>query len=406
MQGYKTKKFVTMKLFIVTKEPFPFGMAAVKRIICLAKAFISAGVDCRVLVCRPISVDSSFSPDGFFEGIPYTFVGGSSRRSKYKIGTILQALICDFYLKRYIRREIKPKDVVCGYNISNANSFIKDIIKITHSHKAFYITDLCEYPFGTGIETVQTIKRRDFALQYLFPLYDGVITISEPLYELANKYCSSNCIIIKVPILVEYEKYNLPNMVDDNVAPYIFHSGTLYEQKDGILGMIEAYGKAIQRMNKRIDFVLTGDIKASPHKHQIEELIQKYNMSERIHFTGYLPTDKLNEKLSKASLVIINKYPNRQNLYCFSTKLGEYMAAGKPIIITRVGEAKNWLTDRKDAYFIEPNDMEQLTDAIIHLFANDNDRKFLGENARSTCIKAFDYHAYRKSLVEMIKMLG
>lgn len=60
-------------------------------------------------------------------------------------------------------------------------------------------------------------------------------------------------------------------------------------------------------------------------------------------FTGYLSHEDLKDYLSKASMVIINKYRNQQNEHCFSTKLGEYLAAAKPVIITNVGEAMNWL---------------------------------------------------------------
>ena len=39
-----------MKVYIITKEPFPNGMAAVKRIVCYAKAWISQGIECEVLI--------------------------------------------------------------------------------------------------------------------------------------------------------------------------------------------------------------------------------------------------------------------------------------------------------------------------------------------------------------------
>ena len=51
--------------------------------------------------------------------------------------------------------------------------------------------------------------------------------------------------------------------------------------------------------------------------------------------------------------MIINKRPNLQNRYCFATKLGEYLLTGKPVIISDVGEAKNYLKDGESAYIVD-----------------------------------------------------
>ena len=115
-------------------------------------------------------------------------------------------------------------------------------------------------------------------------------------------------------------------------------------------------------------------------------------------FTGYISDEELKENLSKASLVIINKYPNQQNTYCFSTKLGEYLAAGKPVIITNVGEAMNWLKDGESAYIVEPNDTDSLAKAIVDAFNNSEKRKMIGINGQKICKECFDYRNYGAKL--------
>ena len=67
------------------------------------------------------------------------------------------------------------------------------------------------------------------------------------------------------------------------------------------------------------------------------------------------------------------------------------MAAGKPIIITRVGEAMNWLTDGLNAYIVEPNHVEDLARSIVRAYSNKDERKTIGENAREQCKQAFHY---------------
>ena len=111
---------------------------------------------------------------------------------------------------------------------------------------------------------------------------------------------------------------------------------------------------------------------------------------------------ELREKLSKASLVIINKYETQQNKYCFSTKMGEYMAAGKPLIITRVGEAMNWVTDRENCIIVEPGNNKQLADAILEIISRKIDTEKMGQAARELCRQSFDFHQHGNKLKEML----
>ena len=398
------KVYREMKVYIITREPFPIGMAATNRIICLAKAFRSAGVDCSVVIFRRKYTTNSIPGIGFFEGIPYKYIGGSAQRAKGKLKAKFQSFFLTIQLLVFLTHRIKSGNVI--YDYSGKSNILKSImIWLVHKNGGFCVCELCEYPFGTGKETKKIVKQRKYALNRLFPQYDGIVAISDALVDLAKHYCSPKCVIQKVPILVDFEKYNLPDESSQASIPYIFHSGTLYEQKDGILGMIEAFGRAVKELDFPVKFISTGYKEKSPHIYEINSIIKKYNIEDYVVFTGYINEEKLKMYLKGASMCIINKYPNQQNRYCFSTKLGEYMAAGKPIIITHVGEAVNWLENYKDALIVEPQDIQALTNAIVKLFCNKDLRNAIGNNARETCHQAFDYKCHGRSLKHFLQTL-
>lgn len=398
------KVYREMKVYIITREPFPIGMAATNRIICLAKAFRSAGIDCMVIVFSRKYKDHSVPGIGVFEGVPYEYIGGSTKRPRIMWVARLQSLWLRVALLCYLNKKIKSGDVVYDF-IGKSNRLKDKIIGIVHRKGGFCVRELNEYPFGTGKETKNTIKQREYAFKYLFPRYDGIIAISDALVDVAKKNCSPQCVIQKIPILVDFEKYNYPDESSSNLVPYIFHAGTLYEQKDGILGMIEAFGRAVKELDFPVKFISTGYKEKSPHIYEINSIIKKYNIEDKVVFTGYISEEKLKMYLKGASICIINKYPNQQNRYCFSTKLGEYMAAGKPIIITHVGEAVNWLENYKDALIVEPQDIQALTNAIVKLFCNKDLRNAIGNNARETCHQAFDYKCHGRSLKHFLQTL-
>lgn len=394
-----------MKVYIITKEPFPNGMAATNRIKCYAKAIAKQGIKCEVLIFTRTEVYGKIPKNtvgkGHFDDIPFRYIGGTPLRGSNVLVRQLNDRLDRWRLLWYLRKNLKKGDVVFAYMGTFVDYSLK-IIDITHKCGAFYLYDLCEYPYGTGAETKKVVRNRCKTLNKLYPLFDGVIPISDTLCELAKQYVNPKCQILKVPILVDYDKYNIENLSDKAEYPYIFHSGTLYEQKDGILGMIEAFGMAKQKLDREFRFVSTGKIENSPHATEIKRIISKYNIEKHIHFTGYLSDEELKDYLSKASLVIINKYRTQQNQYCFSTKLGEYLAASKPVIITNVGEAMNWLEDGVSAYIVEPENVNSLSNAIVKAFSDDGIRQRISLQGNAICRNCFDYRVWGEKITKML----
>ena len=390
-----------MDIYIITNGQFPNGMAATNRTKCFAKAIISQGLSCKVLIYtrterygkKPKNIDGK----GVFEGIPFQYMGKTPLRGKNPYIRKLHDLADKFRLLSYLFQHLKKNDIVISVVGQDAD-FVQTLIKLIHFKQAKFVRELCELPYGTGKETPKAIKKRDYILKKQFPSCDGIIAISDKLMNLAKEYASNKCHIIKIPILVDFEKYYIPDKSSDATTPYIFHSGTLYEQKDGVLGMFEAFGKACNNLSEQIHFISTGNPKESPQHHEILSIINQYNISDKLTFTGYLYREQISDYLSKASLVVINKHPNPQNLYGFSTKLGEYLAAGKPVIITNVGEAMNWLKDGESAYIVEPNDTDSLAKAIVDAFQNSEKRKAIGKNGQKVCKENFDFRNYGEKI--------
>lgn len=394
-----------MKVFIVTKEPFPNGLAATSRIKCYIKALLAANKQCELLIySRTESTNShrNICAEGDFEGIYYRYIGGTTQR---KDKFIIQQLINvkdKLRLLRYLKENLRKDDIVFGYAAKDV-FFINTLINVVHRSKGKYIRDLCELPYGTGQETLKAKLLRAYSLNFQFKKCDGIIAISSALYELARKYSPKTKVII-IPILVEYEKYNLPNNSQFAKFPFIFHAGSLQEQKDGILGMLKSFA-IVARQIPSCRFISTGRLEKSPNANEIKTLITNESIEEKVFFLGYLDQHELNKYLSKAQAVIINKSVNQQNTYCFSNKLGEYMAAGKPVVITRVGEAINWLNSGVDSIIVEPNNHNQIAESLIKIINDEHFSRSLSINAKETCKKSFDFRVYSDLLKRFISQL-
>lgn len=398
-----------MKVYILTRESFPNGMAATNRIKCYAKALSQAGIECEILICTRTEVYGkkikNTQGEGNFEGIPFRYIGNTPLRARNIFHRKLNDWIDKARTLIYLKKRLHPKDVVllyCEWGVR----YVLRLIDLSHKKGAVCTCELGELPYGTGAETRTAVRNRSITLHKQFPLMDGILPISHPLAELARRHANPHCAIDIIPIMVDYSQYALERNPTGKETSYIFHAGTLYEQKDGILGMIEAYGMALRQSGADFKFICTGKIEQSPHAKEIRQLIRKYQLGNKLIFVGYLSEEELKTYLGGAALAIINKYKTQQNCYCFSSKLGEYLAAGIPVIITRFGEAIRFLQDGMSAYIVEPENVNMLAEKIVHAIGHPEERKRIGENGRLVCKKSFDYRNYVDCLKRHIDRLA
>lgn len=394
-----------MKVYIITKEPFPNGMASTQRIKCYARAIepYVDKIEILVYIRTEHGIINNSKVSGVLgDNIPFKYLPKQTMESDNILLKCFHYIFDRFLLLIFLLKNLEKGDVVFGYVNSDVR-FSLLLIKVIHLLGCVYVRDLCEIPYGTGIESKSNVIKRKITYKKQFPLLDGVVSISDNLTALFKKY-NKHSEVLKVPIMVDFDSSNLEDASSEE-KPFIFHCGTLYEQKDGILGMIEAVCMANLKRENKIILKCTGMLKKSPHANQIQAIINNYNASDSVQFVGYLSDEELKENLAKASLVIINKYVNQQNTYCFSTKLAEYMAASKPIIITNVGEAMNWLTNNENAVIIPSGNVSVLANTINLVIDDLGFRKRIAKNANLYCQKHFDYKCYGKILVDYFKRI-
>lgn len=393
-----------MKIYFVVKSSFPNGLATTARVTNYCKGFIEYGIKCEVII--PIAIERYEEPiknkdyKGVFNGIPFQYISKNPKRSKH----LLYRKVKDIfdYLKTllYLFKKLTPDDIVLVYE--GGCKWFKLLSLVTHLKKSHIVMELNELPYGTGSETSKKKKLRNKMLNNIFPLYDGFIVISETLLQLAREF-SPKSKIIKVPIIVDTSiaKHTKEKKI---TRPYLFHSGTLTEQKDGISGILEAFAIANKSLGYKLDYIFTGYLEKSRDYNLIKNVIEKYSLKDFVHFVGYLNNEELSEYQSNCVATIINKFDTQQNKYCFSTKLGEYLAFAKPVIITNIGEAMYYLND-KNSYIVEPNNTHLIAEQIVRIVNNKSEANDIGLQGFKLANEIFNYKYQAKRIIPFLKQL-
>jgi glycosyltransferase involved in cell wall biosynthesis len=88
------------------------------------------------------------------------------------------------------------------------------------------------------------------------------------------------------------------------------------------------------------------------------------------------------------------------------TKVFEYMAMGKGIVASRLGQIGEVLVDRETALLVEPGNVDELTAAMVEMVRSDSLRVSLGVRARKVAELEHTWIHNARRVLEAYRSLG
>lgn len=181
---------------------------------------------------------------------------------------------------------------------------------------------------------------------------------------------------------------------------WVTYAGTIGTSYD-IRTMVLAADVLKERGYDNIHMKILG---GGPLKEELEELAS--TLKGNVDFVGYAPYEKMAAYLKKSDILVnsfVKKAPQS-----IVTKIGDYLAAGKPMINTCSSpEFRGKVETDGFGINIEAEDKIILADAILELYKDEGKRARMGERARQIAQEQFDRpYAYRKILELMEWLMG
>jgi glycosyltransferase involved in cell wall biosynthesis len=146
--------------------------------------------------------------------------------------------------------------------------------------------------------------------------------------------------------------------------------------------------------------LIIGDNKKLDEK--LVKRCESLGIKDKVTFTGALDYDDVPGKLQLAD-VLVAPYPRIDGFYFSSLKVFEYMAAGKAIVASSIGQLSRILTHEKTALLVPPGDAAALGKALIRLKNDPGLRKRLGEWAQ---IEARRRHTWSQRADTILEIAG
>ena len=185
-------------------------------------------------------------------------------------------------------------------------------------------------------------------------------------------------------------------------------------QDEQLVGFVGTFGpwhgvlelaKAITLVptESRLRFLLVGTGKL---RNETEELLKNADVADRVIFTGAVPHESVSVLLDACNILVAPHIPlaDGSDFFGSPTKLFEYMAMGKGIVASRLGQIGEVLVNDETALLVDPGDPAQLANAIVRLSSSPDLQKRLGENARRVVREKYTWrHNARRVLDEYDK---
>jgi len=166
---------------------------------------------------------------------------------------------------------------------------------------------------------------------------------------------------------------------DETLAGFVGTFGPWH----GVLTLAEAV--TLLPTDSGVRFLLVG---AGRFREEVERIIRAAGKEQSVIFTGHVDHERVPPLLDACDILLSPHVPLEDGSEFFGspTKLFEYMAMGKGIVASRLGQIGDVLVDDETALLTEPGNARELADAILRLGSSRELRERLGAAARKAAI--------------------
>ena len=156
------------------------------------------------------------------------------------------------------------------------------------------------------------------------------------------------------------------------------------------------------RHENTMHFVFIGE---GPVKTRLIAKAKEQNLSN-VQFLREVPSDEIARYISLADICLVPLRNKKLFEGALPSKIFDYWACGKPVLMTVEGEARQELDAAEGGMFAKPEDPADLARAILSIYENQNMARQMGENGRRYVYKAGYIRAEQaRSLSQILKKL-
>lgn len=387
---------------------FPDGTGATSRVLALAKGLAENGATVEVFMPKPSENERSGERNanlkGTYEGIRFEYTCGQRLASRTRWGALFLYLKGLWRACRAIHKShrIAKVDAILLWYPENLISFFV-FRALATLIGASLIAEKCEFPFVYSHKTIRVRATMWFNDHVTYRMLDGVIVISEYLWDFFSARVSAKAKLIHVPILVDMGEFDIVADNLDRVDKRIMYCGNL-DNEGEVKTLLQSFALVAGHFPKWMLHVI-GDVRDEAQNSELTQLIVNIGLHGRVVLLGHHPRREIPRLLVNGDIMALPRADGVFSRAGFPTKVGEYLATGKPVVVTRIGEVDRYLEDHINAYLVPPGNIRAFADALQCVMANPEEAQEVGQRGREVAQRAFSCQTHGKRIIEYIRAL-
>lgn len=208
-----------------------------------------------------------------------------------------------------------------------------------------------------------------------------------------------------------------PNGVDvERFRPGVGGVGVRHElgirDDEVVAGFVGTFGPwhGVEKLAEAIKLIPAGRfllVGSGSLQVEVAKRLEAEVASGRVIFTGAVGHERVPSLLDACDILVAPHVPLADGSEFFGspTKIFEYMAMGKGIVASRLGQIGEVLVDGETALLVEPGNVEELRAAIVKMIENKGLREALGIRAREMAEKEHTWMHNAQRVLDAYKSL-
>jgi glycosyltransferase involved in cell wall biosynthesis len=295
-----------------------------------------------------------------------------------------------------------PVDAIfvwCGENPLNV--LVTKILAM--SLGAVLIAEHSEFPFVSSRKTaviriVHWVSER-ITVKWL----DGATVISTMLHDYFAAKMRPGARLLPVPILVDTAAFAPPAQPRAREKRTIVFCGNVRHdgEADGLLRAFSRIAGDFPEWSVQI----IADLSEGTREAELKKLAADLHLADRVELTGLRPRSEIPAALAQGDVMALPRASGTFSTAGVPTKLGEYLASGKPVVVTSTGDISRYLRDGVDAFLTPPDDNEAFAQRLRYVLAHPDEAAEVGRRGRQTAVAQFDTFVQGARIVQFLREL-
>ena len=135
------------------------------------------------------------------------------------------------------------------------------------------------------------------------------------------------------------------------------------------------------------------------------KVLDKLNGCTWAKYVGFLSDEDMLSLIQNGDVLCMTRNNSTFANFGFPFKLSEYLSTGNILLATRVGDVEKYVTDKKDAFVIDPESAHQIADALCYIASHKDEAIEIAQRGHETMKREFSIENVGKIFVNFLSSL-